>query len=107
MKKVFVSMLAALFLSIGTLGVTTDVSAEEVSDIQLTEEQKNEMSELQSDVLEKKKEIINKYVEYGVFTSEKGEKIKQHLDKHYSKLEKNGFIPKWDKLKKQNGNEED
>ncbi|MFC0561425.1 YckD family protein [Halalkalibacter alkalisediminis] len=96
-------MIAGLFvaaiLSIGVMPGTT--GAEGVNtDVQLTEEQKTEMAALQKDVFAKKKEIINKYVEYGVFTAEKGEKIISHMDKHFEKLKKDGFVPKWDKKHK-------
>ncbi|WP_332693736.1 DUF2680 domain-containing protein [Halalkalibacter lacteus] len=81
--------------------IPTIIQAEEVSDqieskVELTEEQKVGIAKLHKDVLEKKKEVINKYVEYGVYTEEKGKKIASMFDKHYIKLEQNGFIPKWD-----------
>jgi hypothetical protein len=83
----------------------TSILAEKSSDqnepkVELTEKQKEEMAKLHKDVLEKKKEVINKYVEYGVFTEEKGKKITAMFDKHYIKLEQNGFIPKWDESRK-------
>uniref|UniRef100_UPI00240A8536 YckD family protein n=1 Tax=Piscibacillus halophilus TaxID=571933 RepID=UPI00240A8536 len=92
-----------------SMGVFGSVSAEPAvnEDVELTEEQKSEMAAMQKEVLEKEKEIIQKYVEYGVFSLEKGEKIIGHLDKHYEKLEENGFIPKWDKKHKRSHGDKD
>lgn len=74
------------------------ISAESMNkDVELTDEQKQEMQQLQQESLEYEKSIIDKYVEYGVFSQEKAEKIKNHLEERYAKLEENGFVPKWDK----------
>ncbi|MBB6214436.1 uncharacterized protein YlaN (UPF0358 family) [Anaerosolibacter carboniphilus] len=78
-------------------GLTLDA---EKATVQLTEAQKKELATLQKEILMKRKEVISKYVEYGVMTEEKGKKIISRLEKHYEKLEKNGFVPKWDKSKK-------
>ncbi|WP_379967893.1 YckD family protein [Ectobacillus sp. sgz5001026] len=63
----------------------------------LTAEQKKEIASLQRDILTKRKEIISKYVKYGVITKEKGDAMIVHLQEHYDTLEKNGFIHKRDK----------
>ncbi|WP_416826580.1 YckD family protein [Ectobacillus polymachus] len=62
----------------------------------LTTEQKKEISSLERDILEKKKKVISKYVEYGVISKEKGDAIISRLQERYNTLEKNGFIHKWD-----------
>ncbi|HQA06988.1 MAG TPA: YckD family protein [Syntrophomonadaceae bacterium] len=67
--------------------------------MQLTEKQKQELSALHKDILNKKKEVISKYVEYGVMSEEKGKKIISRMEKRYQMLEQNGFIPKWEKPK--------
>ncbi|WP_110114021.1 YckD family protein [Bacillus sp. CGMCC 1.16541] len=67
--------------------------------VQLTEEQKQELSILHKELLEKRKEVIGKYVEYGVMPKEKGDKMMSHLEKRYDKLEENEFIPKWEHYK--------
>ncbi|MDT8858851.1 YckD family protein [Alkalihalobacillus sp. MEB130] len=95
MRKIVAGLVVATVLSVGFMPGA--ISAEVAADIQLTEEQKTEMAALQKEVFAKKKEVINKYVEYGVFTEEKGQKIIAHMDKYYNKLEQDGFIPKWDK----------
>ncbi|AGK56117.1 YckD family protein [Bacillus sp. 1NLA3E] len=60
--------------------------------VQLTEQQKTELANLHKDILEKKKEMILKYVEFGVIPEEKGQMIISHFEKHYEMLEQNGFI---------------
>lgn len=106
MKKLIVGFLALFMLSIGTLEVPA--SAESISDVELTEEQQLEMSVLQRDAIEKKKEILNKYVEFGVFTEEKAQKIESHFEEMYSKLEQNGFIPEheWFRHHKKENNQD-
>ncbi|MCR6097592.1 DUF2680 domain-containing protein [Salipaludibacillus agaradhaerens] len=99
MRKVVLSMMAALVLSVGAESfLTLEASAEEneqTEEITLTEEQQEEMSALQKEALEQQRTIINKYVEFGVFTEEKGDKIIKHFEKGYEELESTGFIPKW------------
>jgi len=98
--------MAACIMSVSIIG--TSVSAEGMNeDVTLTEEQKEEMEFLQKNALDQHIGIISKYVEYGVFTKEKGDKIISHFQKHYEELEKNGFIPKWDKHKHKKGEHQD
>jgi hypothetical protein len=61
-------------------------------DVKLTEQQKTELAKLHKDILEKKKEMINKYVEFGVIPEEKGQMMISHFEKHYEMLEQNGFV---------------
>ncbi|MDF2547638.1 MAG: hypothetical protein K0R93_2536 [Anaerosolibacter sp.] len=98
------SLLAIVFaISFGILSVqpveALTFDAEKTT-VQLTEAQKRELATLHKDILIKRKEVISKYVEYGVMTEEKGKKIISRLEKRYEKLEENGFVPKWDKSKK-------
>ncbi|MGP4041238.1 YckD family protein [Gracilibacillus sp. D59] len=92
LRKLF--MACILTVSIGGLFLSS-VQAEP-KDVKLSDEQIEEMKGLQKEAIEKEKQIIEKYVEYGVFTKEKAQKIIQHLEKKYEKLEENNFIPKWD-----------
>jgi polyribonucleotide nucleotidyltransferase len=61
-------------------------------EVKLTEQQKTELANLHKDILEKKKEMINKYVEFGVIPEEKGQMMISHFEKHYEMLEQNGFV---------------
>lgn len=99
MSKFWLGCMAAIVLSLGAF-MPVEVGAEGLNeDVELTEEQKVEMAALQMEALETHKEIIHKYVEYGVLTEEKGQQIITHLEKRFEDLEKNGFVPKWDKQK--------
>jgi hypothetical protein len=64
-----------------------------VADV-LTAEQKQEIASLQKEALEQEKEIIQKYVEFGVFSEKKADQIIKHLDDRFAQLEKDGFVPK-------------
>jgi len=69
--------------------------------VQLTEAQQKELATLHQDILEKRKEVVSKYVEYGVISQEKADKLISRLDKRYEMLEKNEFIPHRGKCKKE------
>lgn len=78
---------------------------EQEKQIQLTETQKAELSEIYLELFEEKKELIQKYVEFGVISKEKGNQMIQKFEKHYKMIEQNGFMlphpphenhyPKW------------
>ncbi|WP_409341674.1 YckD family protein [Paenibacillus sp. MBLB4367] len=78
---------------------------EESAKVQLTDQQKNELAALHKDILAKKKEVIGKYVKFGVMSEEKGKHAVDRMEKRYEKLEQNGFIPKWDKHHKREKDE--
>ncbi|SDH73197.1 Protein of unknown function [Alteribacillus persepolensis] len=65
----------------------------EVRNVELTEEQKEALADLHKDIIEKKKVLIDKYVEYGMIPEDKQEKIKAHLDDRYNRLLENNFQP--------------
>lgn len=69
------------------------------SNVQLTDKQVKELAALHKDILNKKKELISKYVDYGVLSEEKGKKIISRMEQRYKKLEQNGFILKREKPK--------
>lgn len=75
-------------------------------DVKLTDSQKEELGALHKNVLKEKKTIINKYVEYGIIPSDKGDKIITKMEKRYKKMEENEFIPQWDKYKKHKKHDE-
>lgn len=84
----------AILMTVGLMGLSSlEAKADMPTDVKLTTEQQEEMKSLQQDALNQKKEVINKYVEYGVFSKEKGQKIITHLEERYIKLEQNGFVP--------------
>lgn len=78
-----------------------EVHAEGVNEIKLTKKQKEEISLLHRQVIEQKKEIVNKYVEYGVISQTKAGIIIANIERKYKKLAKNDFVPKIKKGKEQ------
>ena len=93
MSKRWFSVMIAILMTVAIMGFSSEAKAEMPADVKLTAVQLEEMKSLQQDALKQKKEIINKYVEYGVFSKEKGQKIITHLEERYLKLEQNGFVP--------------
>ncbi|MFZ4450354.1 DUF2680 domain-containing protein [Salibacterium aidingense] len=94
-KKGFLILLAAaLFFTVGPQQMSAGEFHEDWKQVELTEPQKKELAEIHSSILEQKKTLIDKYVEFGVIPKEKRETIKKHLDKGYAQLEDNEFIPK-------------
>ncbi|SDK19504.1 YckD family protein [Sediminibacillus albus] len=103
MKRFLKSWLAlGLALTVSLLGAV-EIQAEEDTGtqkkVELTEGQQKELAILYQDLLDKRKGIINKYLEFGVISAEKAEKMTEHLDGYYKKLEANGFIIDWEKHK--------
>ncbi len=78
----------------------TDVSADpekdmkQVQQVKLTKEQKSELDSLYKEMLKTKKQIIMKYEEFGVISSEKADKKMEWMEKHYDMMKENDFIPK-------------
>lgn len=66
----------------------------------LTKEQIKEIEKLVSESLEKRKQIIDKYVEYGVITKDRGNIIKESMDKHFKRMKEHDFIPYFHKQKR-------
>ncbi|WAA09306.1 YckD family protein [Fervidibacillus albus] len=84
---------------IGRLGKNeTVVNVEDDKNLEksLTEEQIKELETLKSDILMKRKQVVDKYVEFGLISEEKAESIKAHLDKQFQKMKESGFLPKSD-----------
>ncbi|MDW7673519.1 MAG: YckD family protein [Bacillota bacterium] len=112
MRKLTVAMAVFLLMFVAALGVlpvnANDGMAVNTNEtVQLTEAQQKELATLHKDILGKRKEVISKYVEFGVIPKEKGDKIITRLEKKYEKLEANGFIPKCEKSKCKRSNKEE
>lgn len=104
MRKLYVPLLVTMMLSISALCMSP-VHAEILDDdrintnVKLSDQQKVELADLNKEILEKKKQVILKYVQFGVISEKKGKIMITRMDKYYTKLEQNGFIPDWDKHK--------
>ncbi|WP_391559589.1 YckD family protein [Robertmurraya sp.] len=98
MKK-FIGIMAACLLSMSIFGATSSFAevekpedANNTQEVKLTDAQKAELAKLHKGILEQKKQLIQKYVEYGVIPKEKADKMIQRFEEHYKMLEENGFI---------------
>ncbi|WP_246942523.1 DUF2680 domain-containing protein [Bacillus pinisoli] len=100
MKKLL--LISTIFLvtcgfNLGSVNAETESEVNNKPKIELSEDQKKEMQALHEDMLEQKKEIIKKYIEFGVLTEEKGTKIIEKMESRFKELEANGYVPNWDK----------
>ncbi|WP_197489755.1 YckD family protein [Rossellomorea aquimaris] len=95
MRKVFLSILVVFIMSLGIGSFATAEGEQQNPQVKLTEEQKSELSKLHDEMLATKKELINKYVEYGVFTKEQGDTMLKMLEKKHEKLKENDFMMRW------------
>ncbi len=98
MRKIWLSMLVVSFILLSSVtSVSAHMDCEEFKEVELTDAQKGELEVLTRAMFEQKKQLIGKYVEFGMFTEEAGEKMLKKLDKRYQKLAEEGFVPKWNK----------
>ncbi|MDM5296904.1 YckD family protein [Bacillus pumilus] len=61
--------------------------------VKLKADQQKQIEALEQQILSKRKEVIEKYVQYGVLTKEQGTQITKRMDEHYNHLKENGFVP--------------
>lgn len=107
MKRMIMLLIALLL----TIGLSISVEAQEgnksnpESKVELTEAQQKELAEIHEKILEKKVEMIEKHVEFGIITKEKGEKIKEKLNKRFEMMKENGFVPNHDRFDHSNCHE--
>ncbi len=65
----------------------------------MTKEQLEEIEKLASESHKIRKQMIDKYVEYGVISKERGDKIKESMDKHFERMKEHNFTPFLHKIK--------
>lgn len=91
-KYMFIAVLLAVFMcSLSTVSAE-NTDQDKQNAVQLTEEQKSELSDLYREMFEKKKEIIEKKLEFGMITKEKADKMNEFIDEHLKMLEENNFM---------------
>ena len=73
----------------------------------LSEEQVKELESISLEILNLRKQLIDKYVEFGVIEKERAEKMKEHFDLRFQKMKDAGFLPDWDKFHKKDHNHDD
>jgi hypothetical protein len=105
MKK-FAGTLTALMVAAamfcGTAAAHPDSAvSESKTKVQLTDAQKQELAAIHGNIMEQKRALFTKYVEFGIISEAKAKEILTHIEEKHAKLEKNGYIPNWDKKKKE------
>ena len=97
MKKLVVSILAVFILSLSFGSFASAEGEGQAPDqkVNLTEEQKAELGKLHEQMYSTKKELVNKYVEYGVFSKEQGNKVLKMMESKHQKLKENGYMMRW------------
>jgi hypothetical protein len=104
LMKRLLSIVTVFLLSLGVVLAPASASVntspeKQTKEVSLSQEQKTELSKLHKELFEKKKEIVNKYIEYGVFSEEKGKKILGKMESRLKELEENEYLPKWERHK--------
>lgn len=90
----FVSALLLTFGLALPVWAQNDMSQNPESKMELTEAQKKELAGIHEEILEKKFEMVDKHVEFGVITKEMGDKIKEKIQKKADKMRENGYMPR-------------
>ncbi|WP_042349351.1 DUF2680 domain-containing protein [Bacillus massiliigorillae] len=98
MNKIIMSFMIATLLSLGFTSLSSAEEQQNVVDqkkVQLTSEQQAEVKAIHQNILEQKKKLIGKYVEFGQMTKEDGDKLISRFDQKFKKMEEMGFqMPK-------------
>lgn len=103
MKKILVSLAVMLMLTLsGSVAVHAELDHHKpkFNEVELTEQQITELKIMYEDLVNQRKGLVEKYLEFGILSEDDAEKMNEHLDGYIEKLEKNNFIPKWDGHKK-------
>ena len=96
MKKLVFSLLAFTFLltagfNVSALANETKAAPEQEKTVTLTQAQQAEIGAIHKELLAKQKQLIQKYVEFGALSKEKADQVNNHFEKHYERMEQNGF----------------
>ncbi|WP_044336859.1 DUF2680 domain-containing protein [Rossellomorea aquimaris] len=95
MKKMFVSILAVFLISLNVGTIAAAEGEPQTPKVNLTEEQKAELGKLHEQMYSTKKELVKKYVEYGVFSKEQGDNVLKMMEAKFQKLKENDYMMRW------------
>lgn len=111
-KKVYVTIIFAMLFATLPISKTfaaqvddntsVSISSEMINEVKLTDVQKKEIKQLFDKKIELQKQIVQKYVDFGVISKEQANKKLQYMEKKQQYMEKNGYIPKARKGNKHN-----
>ena len=94
MKKIgFMVAMFSLLICMPVLPASAEENQQPVKqdNVQFTESQKTELATIQKRILADKKELIEKYVEYGALSKEEADKMYAHFERHYKMMEQHDF----------------
>lgn len=103
-RKLLITITAALVLIAMTITAASAAqSAPEVpNNVELTEAQKNELKQLSDKMFEAKKQLIEKYADFGIISRKQAEYRLKKIEEKQKRFEENGFIPRYGRDKKMN-----
>lgn len=95
MKKALVICLAVCSLLLTNFNqpasATENQQTTKPESVEFTEAQKSELALIHQRILANKKELIEKYVEYGALSKEEADKMYSHFEKHHKMMEQNNY----------------
>lgn len=94
MKKIFASLMVIVMCSIGLSSIAFAEEAQSVKQekkVELTNKQQEEIKAIHQTILEQRKQLISKYVEFGQLSKERGDQLKDRLDQKFKAMEEMGF----------------
>lgn len=98
MKAILIFPLLVMLLALPVHAEPMSHTDQQKQAVKLTTQQKAELTKIHLDLLTKKKQLIMKYVEYGVIPKEKGDKMLKGLNEHYQDIKENGPDMHWNKM---------
>jgi hypothetical protein len=94
----FAALAIAFLLAVpSVLAETPETTGQTAEKPQLTKDQTQEIKAIYDQIFELKKQLIEKYKAYGVIDEEKAGKSIEHMEERQEKLEKDGYVPQFDK----------
>jgi hypothetical protein len=94
MKKLILSLFALSIIWTGaslTGYAEGQPQTEKIKQVELTKEQQSELAAIHEEIFAKKKELIEKYVEFGSISEEQGKQIMERFDQHYKLLQESNY----------------
>ncbi|MBB6453801.1 hypothetical protein HNQ94_002252 [Salirhabdus euzebyi] len=103
MKKILsICMVSLLSFSVMfNINIHAEDTAVEKPNVELKEDQKKVLDQMYGELLEKHKQIIEKYVEFGLMSKEEADKKFERLQQFHEKLKESGYVPNWEHGKKE------
>lgn len=97
-KKLLALVVTAVMLAMSSNAIPAQANKmpaenQQQPKVELTDKQQKELAGLYQEINKLKKQVLDKYVEFGAMTKEQADSVKSWIDKHYKRMEENGFKP--------------